>query len=162
MDLLTIRKDKGFTLLEMMTVIAIIGIVSAIAIPNFYSYAAGMKLRSASRDLYSTLQDTRMKAIRQNTRWAVRFNGTASYQVIDCGIDNTCGTADDDNSGASIRTPTKMSQYAGVTMAQTFAGNQVIFNSEGTCNAGAVNFTNASGGTPSVVVTISGRIHSSP
>ena len=90
MVLLSMRKDKGFTLIEMMVVIAIMAIVSAIAIPNFYSYAAGMKLRSASRDLYSTLQNTRMKAIRQNTRWAVEFTAS-SYRVVDCGVDNVCG-----------------------------------------------------------------------
>jgi prepilin-type N-terminal cleavage/methylation domain-containing protein len=160
MGLFFMRKDKGFTLVEVMVVIAIIGIVSAIAIPNFYSYAAGMKLRSASRDLLSTLQNTRMKAIRQNTRWAVKFNGATSYQVIDCGIDNTCGTGDDDDIGAHIKAPTPISP--GVSMSQNFAGNQVIFNSEGTCNAGRVDITNASSGTSSVEVAISGRIRVHP
>ena len=37
---LRVSNQKGFTLIELMIVIAIIGILSAIAIPNFLSYRA--------------------------------------------------------------------------------------------------------------------------
>ncbi len=36
----SMRKDKGFTLLEVIVVIAIIGIMSAIAIPNYMSWVS--------------------------------------------------------------------------------------------------------------------------
>jgi type IV pilus assembly protein PilA len=156
MDLLTMQKDKGFTLLEMMIVIAIIGILSAIAIPNFYSYAAGMKLRSANRDLNSTLQNTRMKAIRQSNRWAVEFT-SSSYSVVDCGPDNACGGA-----GAAdniTHTVTNISEYPGVTIPSFPA--TVEFNSDGTSNGGVLTFRDPKGHTSQVTVSASGRIRSS-
>jgi type IV fimbrial biogenesis protein FimT len=148
MDLLNMQKNKGFTLVEMMVVIAIMAIVSAIAVPNFYSYAAGMKLRSASRDLYSTLQKTRANAIRDNRRWSVVLTAT-SYTV--CGPDNDC-TANNINQLA-----TNMSQYAGITIT---GGVPITFefNSEGTCNAGTITFTDPKLKTSRVDVSVSGRI----
>jgi prepilin-type N-terminal cleavage/methylation domain-containing protein len=154
MVLLLMKKDKGFTLLEMMVAIAITAIVSAIAIPNFISVAAGMKIRSASRDLCSTLRQARMNAIRMNSRWAVHFNGTANYQVIECGVDNTCGTGDDI---AKLSTPIP----PGVTINQNFAGNQAVFNTDGTSTSGTTTLTNSKG-TSNVVVATTGRIIISP
>jgi type IV fimbrial biogenesis protein FimT len=151
------NKDKGFTLVEMMTVIAITAVVSAIAIPNFYSFAAGMKLRSASRDLYSTLQKTRMNAIRQNTRWAVEFS-SSTYKVVDCGTDNICtgsGTADNKTS-----TTTNISAYPGINIT-SFPG-AVEFYPDGTSNAGTLIIFSDSKGNPSQVeVSAAGRIKTS-
>jgi type II secretion system protein H len=156
MVLILMQKDKGFTLVEMMVVIAIMAIISAIAVPNFYSFAAGMKLRSASRDLYSALQKTRMNAIRQNTRWAVEFT-SSSYKVVNCGLNNVCsGSGATDNIDS---TATNISAYSGINIPSFPA--IVEFYPDGTSNGGTLTFGDSTGHTSQVEVLASGRIKTS-
>jgi type IV pilus assembly protein PilA len=46
-----LKKDEGFTLIELMVVVAIIGILSAIAVPNFKKYQAKAKQSEAKIQL---------------------------------------------------------------------------------------------------------------
>ena len=46
-----LRKAKGFTLIELMIVVAIIGIMAAIAIPNFLNYMCKAKQSEAKGGL---------------------------------------------------------------------------------------------------------------
>lgn len=79
----TIRKNSGFSAVELMVVIAIIAILTAITVPNVLSWIPAKRLRAASDELYGNLQYARMMAIKNNVDWAISFNFSGnSYTVI--------------------------------------------------------------------------------
>lgn len=47
----SLKRDSGFTLVELMVVVAIIGLLSAVAIPNFKKYQAKSKISEAKLQL---------------------------------------------------------------------------------------------------------------
>jgi type IV fimbrial biogenesis protein FimT len=75
-----IFNKTGFTLIEMMIVLAIMGILSAIAAPNFMHYMAERRLNGAARMVMSDLMAARQKAVNQNINVTVAFTST-TYTV---------------------------------------------------------------------------------
>ena len=68
------RKNSGFTLLEMMTVIGIMAVLGTIAIPNFLSWLPNHRLGSAARDILSAMQHARLVAVKENINVVVSFD----------------------------------------------------------------------------------------
>ena len=60
-------REGGFTLIEIMIVVAIIGVVSAIAVPSYVQWNARYQLRQAASDLQTNLLLARMSAKNRNT-----------------------------------------------------------------------------------------------
>lgn len=59
--------QAGFSLVELMVVISIVAILSAIGLPSFRALIENQKIRSASSDLYTALVRARSEAIKRNT-----------------------------------------------------------------------------------------------
>jgi len=57
---------SGFTITELLVVVAIAGVLAAIAVPSFNSLIQSQKVRTASFDLYASLILARSEAIRRN------------------------------------------------------------------------------------------------
>lgn len=62
-----IRNTKGFTLIELMIVVAIIGILAAIAIPNFLNYQCKSKQSEAKQSLGTLAKDMQAYAAEHDT-----------------------------------------------------------------------------------------------
>lgn len=75
------KNESGFSLFELMVVIAIISILSAITIPNFLSYRDSANLRGAAFNLKSDLELAKMRAIRGGSNIAVLFTGSR-YEIF--------------------------------------------------------------------------------
>jgi prepilin-type N-terminal cleavage/methylation domain-containing protein len=65
--------DTGFSLLELMVVVAIMMIMAAISAPPIAAAIAHTKLRGASGNLSGLIQSSRMQAIRRNKTVTVHF-----------------------------------------------------------------------------------------
>ena len=61
------RHAAGFTLTELMTVLAIIAVLSAVAAPSFGSLIASQRAKGATSDLFTALTRARSEAIKRNT-----------------------------------------------------------------------------------------------
>jgi type IV fimbrial biogenesis protein FimT len=61
------RRAAGFTLPELLTVVAIIALLSALAAPSFGQMIAVQRTKGAASDLFTALTRARSEAIKRNT-----------------------------------------------------------------------------------------------
>jgi prepilin-type N-terminal cleavage/methylation domain-containing protein len=80
----TSPSTAGFTLLETMIVVSIIGILSGIAAPNWLNFINRQRLNTGQSQVYQAMQQARSQAMLQKVTWQVSFRQVpvGSQQVV--------------------------------------------------------------------------------
>lgn len=68
---------KGVTLIELVVVMIIIAIGAVLLVPNIGAWLPNYRLRSATRDIVSTLRTAQIKAVSTNIPYGVGFDANA-------------------------------------------------------------------------------------
>lgn len=115
------RKPAGFTLLELLITITIIGVLASLAAPSFRSLIMGQRIKTASFDLITNLTLARSEAIKQN--------GNVTMTPVSSGTWTNGWTV----TGASGTVRTQAS-YAGLNIT---GPTTVVYNRSGRFTSGA-------------------------
>jgi len=78
------RSQGGYSLTEMLVVIAIIGMLALVMVPNFVGYYQSNKMKTSMRNFTTDLRSARQLSIVQGKQVAVSFNigsGQRGYDV---------------------------------------------------------------------------------
>lgn len=146
-------KHRGFTLIELMITITVLGIIVALALPGFKSILDGRKLVGAADNLYAALQYARSESIKQNTDIQFQINtGVWCYGIDDNGANCDC------NNPASCTVDGAVKVYDnsdfGDVVVSNASVNEIIFDSRNGEPDTAGSFTFSLPGNRTKVVNI--------
>ena len=140
----------GFSLIELMIVIALISIVSAISVPMWQNYAANTNLKTAAREVMADLSNAKQQAVEENLDvYRLTFNVAGNNYALSR-----------TDTGVTLWTKSLASFGKGILIdSVNFSGSVVSFHKRGTVSIGHLILRNGLGLTATITVTITGRTY---
>ena len=137
--MLNYKRESGFSIVDLLIAIAIVGIISTASIPSLKGWSRNYNVQSAAMDLYAHMQIAKLGAVKENKSWTINFNpgGLSGYQVRN-------------NAGQAVKTVDFHTQYKGEiqygdpTATKTYDASSIAFNPNGLSNTGYAYVSNKS------------------
>lgn len=126
-DFSRMRAGAGFTIIEMMVAVTVLGILSVVALPSLQGLIANQRVRNVTTDLMASLMFARSEAIKRN----------AQINIVPNGGDWSTGWTVQTTGGATLR-----AQDAPTGVTATGPAGNVIYQGNGrVTGATSIQFT---------------------
>jgi prepilin-type N-terminal cleavage/methylation domain-containing protein len=143
---------RGFTIIELMVVVAVLGVIAAFAAPSFSDYIARSRLNGAANEAYSDLQYARSEAVQRYTPVRITFSSTGYVvEIASSGEDLRSVTWSNGTSGSTNMVAT----FDPVRGTAVVANGPTVLSNSGT---GASARLNVNGAGRPVVCAVSGLL----
>ena len=148
---------KGFTFLEVVIVIAITGILTALAVPGMTAFTDRLRIETAARTISTDLREAKMKSVLDRSDYTVLFDpGNNLYELRERQANLPHGVRFGFSPGVlgPPGNPASTPDKDGIT----FTSNKAAFNSGGSNSMGTIYITNNYNVTMAISITVTGRI----
>jgi type IV fimbrial biogenesis protein FimT len=139
------RPERGFTLLELMIAVAVVGIVAAIGYPGMTAIISNGRLGGAANEMVATLQLARLEAVRLNRTVTVCRSVDGASCSAGAVWNGWITIADVDRDGAVDDILRASSVPAAVQLRASTAiqGSRIAFGSDGLAHVAGGSLLNA-------------------
>jgi prepilin-type N-terminal cleavage/methylation domain-containing protein len=143
-----ITNERGFTLVELLISVMVLGIIGAFTAPQFSSTLRTYRLNGATKIVWGDLHKARLMAIKENRSIRVDFPTATSYNIIRV----KPGLPDEVAFSRNLA-----GDYPSITVS--ISNNTVTFGSTGTAGVGGKTIqVQSSAGTKTFTILTTGRI----
>ena len=116
--------EQGFGMAELIVVVAVIGLLAALAMPSFLSFWQSSSLSAGSAEMASVLNRGRQLAVSQNTSVCVQVSGSSvRFRTVSCAGTIWTGTG---TNSAGLVSLTNGMQISGGPVTFTNAGGATV------------------------------------
>ncbi len=152
------RRTAGFSMVELLITLVLLGIITAIAVPYFRGWVDNSNLKGATRIVSSDFYDTRARAMSENRTYTITYRPdpvntyTISAQAVAAPV--ALSAVNETKTFSEFGTVRMISANGGT------AGVAITIQSRGSVSeAGTLVVTNARNSTGTITLLMTGRAH---